>query len=503
MIDIHRASSPEPTRLVTTENFHTSTAKHLRDHFPYATLSHCWGKSQPLRLLTRNMEQMKQGILRVALPRVFNEAIEVCWKLGIQYLWIDSLCICQDSEEDWIKESSQMGKVYSSAVINIAATGSTDCHGSLWDATRKCPSVGVVSWAVVPESEYVVVENSIEWAKSFLGQPLLRRAWVQQERHLATRMIHFAKSGLVWECRTTAATESYPIQVPDALRPFHDRRNRFWREDFIEDDGAWSVLIADYSKCELTFNKDKLVALYGLVSALESKGLARGRYWAGIFEADLPYCLLWTRAAMDKARWPRVRPDNYRAPSWSWASLDCPIWTEWASGTAESPLVSLCEVKGDDITSSTGSQLSICIVGPVTKANITRKRAWVEAFGRGVERVQGISYSVGHILSPMNPEHNGENVGTAPEVTKFWDDPWNDVIFDDLDEANLEKDVWLAPIYECEKWTEGSDAGMRLLGLLLEEVKTDLFRRIGAFSIGHRSDQDALKQLPALAYEVI
>ncbi|KAF2472603.1 HET-domain-containing protein, partial [Lindgomyces ingoldianus] len=268
---------------------------------------HRWGGTQPLQLLMHNMAQLKEGISRQSLPRVFSDAIAICWQLGIRYLWIDSLCICQDSEEDWNRESGLMGIIYTQAIINIAATAAVNSDGSLFSSMGGNPSVGLISWGVVPGREYIVVENNLEWAKGFSHQPLLRRAWVMQERLLATRMIHFAGSELIWECRTLTATESYPVQVPSVLRSFHERRNRFWKTDFTEDDGAWSVLIQDYSKCELTFSKDKLVALSGLVSILNSRGLSRGRFFVGI-------------------TWEMVRPSNQRAPSWSWASLDCPVW---------------------------------------------------------------------------------------------------------------------------------------------------------------------------------
>ncbi|ORY19521.1 heterokaryon incompatibility protein-domain-containing protein, partial [Clohesyomyces aquaticus] len=112
--------SSEPPKLVETKNG-------IGTEFcspAYATLSHCWGNSQPLRLLMQNKLQHLQGIPLSALPRVFSEAMTVCRNLGIRYLWIDSLCICQDSEEDWAQESALMGAIYSHAILNIAATGS-------------------------------------------------------------------------------------------------------------------------------------------------------------------------------------------------------------------------------------------------------------------------------------------------------------------------------------------------------------------------------------------
>lgn len=491
LLDIGR-SNVEPVKLLDSSGGLTQISNPV-----YATLSHCWGDSQPLRLLTSNLQEFQQGILREKIPKIFSEAIEVCWHLGIQYLWIDSLCIIQDSMQDWARESQLMGMVYSRAMINIGATGSTNCHEKLFNVANEAPSAGLIVWEAVPQTQYVVIENSIGWAKSFMNQPLLQRAWVMQERLLATRMVHFTESQLIWECRTMAATETYPNGVPDALSSFHDRRNRFWRTDFTEDDGAWAALVSEYSKCELTFSRDKLIALSGLVSALEAAGLARGRYWAGMWEADFPYCLLWRRAAIDQSKWPEARPSDYRAPSWSWASLDYPIWTDWASGTSESPLVTHCQVKEDRGPSFAASlllyfPLSICLHGPLTQVEIQTKKPWVEAIGRGIERVQGISYSIARIRDKQT-------------TVEFWDDAYNDVIFDDFDVSNLRKARYCAPIYECEEWVPDADYDTRILGLLLERCgqEDEKFRRVGAFSIGYPPDQKVLKQLPNWTYVIV
>lgn len=495
LLDVGVAWSSDPVRLVTFD------AGRLPDFKPsYATLSHCWGGSQPLRLLTSNVDRLKEGVTREHIPRVFSEAMEVCWHLGIAYLWIDSLCILQDSQEDWERESQAMGTIYSQATINIAATSSPNCEAALFHSSQTPPTAALVNWEAIPNRPYVVVENDIEWRKSFMNQPLLRRAWVMQERLLATRIIHFTQSELIWECRTNTTTESYPIQIPSALRPFHDRRNHFWRSDFTQDDAAWATLVADYSKCELTFSKDKLVALAGLVSALKTAGLARGRYWAGMWEADFPYCLLWTRGAVDRAKWSgAARPETYRAPSWSWASLDYPIWMEWASGNEEVELVEgweVEEVKGPNFGTSLllYCPLSIHITGPIVEVEVALKRPWVEAIGRGIERVQGVSYSLVHAWIEDDEEKH-----------QFWDEPCNDVVFDDFDETVLGRRVWCAPIYECAEWVqEGEiDNDKRLLGLLLEKVDTRTFRRIGAFTVGWFDDREALKRLESRSYTIV
>ncbi|KAE8453294.1 hypothetical protein EG329_011361 [Mollisiaceae sp. DMI_Dod_QoI] len=54
--------------------------------------------------------------------QTFQDAIWVTQSLGFSYIWIDSLCIVQDDEDDWRQESALMSQVYGNAVVNIAAT---------------------------------------------------------------------------------------------------------------------------------------------------------------------------------------------------------------------------------------------------------------------------------------------------------------------------------------------------------------------------------------------
>jgi hypothetical protein len=67
---------------------------------------------------------MKEGILEKDLPKTFKEAVFVTRQLGIRYLWIDSLCIVQDNEEGWQKESSKMQSGYRNSYLTITASKS-------------------------------------------------------------------------------------------------------------------------------------------------------------------------------------------------------------------------------------------------------------------------------------------------------------------------------------------------------------------------------------------
>ena len=93
----------------------------------YVALSHCWGKHQPLRTLTSNYPTLTQDGIRLSqLSPVFRDAVRVCHRLGVEFLWIDSLCIIQDSKEDWERESARMCDYYENALFTISAASSPD-----------------------------------------------------------------------------------------------------------------------------------------------------------------------------------------------------------------------------------------------------------------------------------------------------------------------------------------------------------------------------------------
>ena len=96
---------------------------------PYLTLSHCWGSADIPKLTAG---QSSPTIPINDLPKKYKDAISIARFLGVSYLWIDSLCIPQDSKEDWEKEAAVMNKVYENAFCNIAATASRDGYGGLF-----------------------------------------------------------------------------------------------------------------------------------------------------------------------------------------------------------------------------------------------------------------------------------------------------------------------------------------------------------------------------------
>lgn len=146
------------------------------------------------------------------LPRTFRDAVAITRQLGIRYLWIESLCILQDSEQDWHAESSKMSSIYQNSVLTIAAShgidGSKGCFATRDGfLTQPHPFVRLGS-----QGEKLLVAR-LGLAISWSAPPIMllaTRAWVYQEEMLSKRVLYYHKSGLAWRCRTSKASEAYP-----------------------------------------------------------------------------------------------------------------------------------------------------------------------------------------------------------------------------------------------------------------------------------------------------
>ena len=132
-----RTRNPRPPRRVLDLGYDQSqpTIRLLEDKewaYRYATLSHWWGESQPLKLTRQTREQFLKEIRSRNLPRMFQDAITATRLLGLRYLWIDSLCILQDSKTDWEEQCAEMCRIYRDSYVTIAGPAASSCdHGFL------------------------------------------------------------------------------------------------------------------------------------------------------------------------------------------------------------------------------------------------------------------------------------------------------------------------------------------------------------------------------------
>ncbi|CZR67745.1 uncharacterized protein PAC_17644 [Phialocephala subalpina] len=317
--------SPEkrlPTRLLDVSN-----PDHLRvietDHLPastiYLTLSHRWGSGHSMSLTTKTYDAFSKSTPLSLLPRTFRETIELTRLLGVHYLWIDSLCIIQDSQEDWLHESSMMGEVYAHDDYWLPRLISS----SLWTNDDATPR----DYIVYPDFDPAYPEV---WKNLVEETPLGERGWVLQERILSPRVVHFAANQCFWECCQDTAGELFPKEtfrhdgflkkIVASVPPDH--------EAFPQNQAVlytyWDAMVEKYSRCDLSFESDKLVAFAGLAQrACRQLNLGPSEYMAGLWRPTIAQGLLWRVARYD----PRRRAVTGRGPSWSWISREGTVYT--------------------------------------------------------------------------------------------------------------------------------------------------------------------------------
>jgi hypothetical protein len=175
----------------------------------YVALSHCWGQArqQPTHFTQvkedldhftekKNVDAFMEEIIISRLPKTFQDAVLTTRSLGIRYLWIDSLCIIQDDEEDWRYESKRMENVYSSAYVTIAAcSAKSSSDGFLVDR----PSRNYAT-IVAFDGPVYLAEAADDFERDVEKSILNTRGWVLQERALSRRTIHFTSTQVYWEC---------------------------------------------------------------------------------------------------------------------------------------------------------------------------------------------------------------------------------------------------------------------------------------------------------------
>ena len=293
------------------------------------TLSHCWGGQVPLRLMRENLPAFQEGIEYSKLPRTFQDAVQITRGLLIRYLWIDSLCIIQDSETDWIQEAATMADVYRHSWCNIAATKAKDgrdgCFGRR-DIRSVIPCSVMANWQYAPKQLLQLWDLKI-WDSNIDDRPLSTRAWVLQEVLLAPRILHYDKDQVFWECLELRACELFPNGIPNntsqkiSLDAYSIRNDVIlkYHNPLFQRYRLWQRAVEDYSKHSLTFpDKDKLIAISGIARSL----VPEQEYLAGMWKSILPHQLMW-ECRLDSTS---TGSKSYWAPSWSWASIDGPVF---------------------------------------------------------------------------------------------------------------------------------------------------------------------------------
>ncbi|KAF5657735.1 hypothetical protein FHETE_10265 [Fusarium heterosporum] len=359
----------------------------------YTALSYCWGKEASLRTETENVEDMKAGIAFKDLPSVYRDAVALTRELGVKYIWIDALCIIQDSHSDWERECSMMAETYANAYLTIAAASSASVTDHFLRPALKPPPHAAQEQRVI-HSETMQSKNGPvllkaramwptgahwKWQDSADQQPhiepLTKRGWTLQEKVLSTRLLSISAMEMTWTCKEKIACEC------GSRLNYHRELGQTPLSQISKPEEAfnfWHKVVENYSKRRLTQIADKLPAISAIAAIIQQR--IGSQYVAGLWTDNIDLDLLWRRPGLS-----RVAAANspYIAPSFSWASIKGEVdYLCFRNGQIpyekSSEVLEVSSVSGPDAPLGRVSSSRLVIRGPLAMGYIERKpRHWI------------------------------------------------------------------------------------------------------------------------------
>ena len=384
-----------------------------------------WGKGEFFKLKSDNLALLKAGISYNLIPKTFQDVIHLARGLEARYIWIDALCILQDSAEDWAQESNRMADVYAYGLLNICVSNA--------DANTGCsPTRNPLYWShcvVANSGTQLVMAAHESYMPDVNEKDVLRRGWVFQERLLSPRTIYIGNEECMFECSSAISTERSPIwweptdrvskrmfrklmeagtEAATAVRQFTQgqKPHPYEKDGLLRKLGeVWEKVVGAYIGTSLSFPSDRLPALAAIATALRD---ATGfDYAAGHWYELLPLGLLWHRSGFRGSVW--LAPPRKRFPSWAWASAEIsdhrclshahPNYERWFKTECAKPLgwqVSLPQNRTAVLGEVEGARLRISGI-------VTRIAGWKLGVEEGKESFE-MSFDNGKVLSTFEPD---------------------------------------------------------------------------------------------------
>ena len=309
----------------------------------YACLSYCWGSGhQSIQLTSSNLPSLVKGISFRLLPQSIQDAILTVRRLGLRYLWIDALCIIQDSLDDKAQQIEQMHEVYSNAYLTISAANADGCSRGFLAKRDRLYSDGDVPPIRLPflcskggKGRFLRPKGGVghvtlvTYGTPTRREPLYRRSWPFQEYLFSPRVLMYGSDQMLWICQ-----QDNPCGIGATFKdggPAHDSsvtelkymRMFLFRHHVISPGFArrnlWIDLVIEYSPREQSVRvpDDKINALRGIASRYQD--FMEDDYIAGLWKSWLIPGLMWKRSGKIHHR----RKRQY--PSWSWLSIDSAV----------------------------------------------------------------------------------------------------------------------------------------------------------------------------------
>jgi len=438
---------------------------------PYAALSYCWGGTQTFTTTTASLDERKLGFSTSDLPKTLREAVTVAHEMGLKYIWIDSLCIIQDSDVDKTLELPKMPVYYGNAYVTISASITESADGSFfeveggcdkhpdWDLTNdlvqlkyRAPLPITVRYTQDNSSEdgtsedpgestfsldepltgldevdeatlhqldaqlggllktdFIYVREESKYSN--VDEPISQRGWTLQERLLSPHILSYGTK-LIWYCRSArhcdGGSEDWSFdKLGNELLSISGHSSRaappesfidvFSRNQLYE---TWHKVVTEYSQRDLTYGSDKLPALSGVTA--EFARLSGDTYLAGLWKGNLASELMWT--TNPEVDFEPIK--DWRAPSWSWASVDLPVTFEKLSNDSRK----VCTI----IDASVNIKASGNLFGAITSGILVIEAPLVKADPRLLRDVM-MEEAQGPIAHETNDDHELERQARNPK----------------------------------------------------------------------------------------
>ncbi|PMD30065.1 HET-domain-containing protein [Hyaloscypha variabilis F] len=384
----------------------------------WVALSHCWGSAMMLNTTKDTLKLREQKIPFKDLPLSFQDAVTITRKLGYRYLWIDSLCIIQDSVEDWNTESGSMGDTYSNAVFCIAAEAAPDSSLGIFESSKRERFLGLVKGQYVRPSNRTkgllwLRENSAGTSRSSgyisrdleplisMEGPLSQRAWALQENFLAPRIIRYSQKELKWSCRSFKCVEEEPHRRTPCDGSKHIFRTPKPAGQLpisgLDQDKpillCWYKMVNEFVARKLTFEVDRLPAISGIAKEIRSRIRGTYTYRAGLWQEDIHRGLLWSTKGQ------ALPGSQYSGPSWSWASV---TWSDFAPTTTYNVEYTAPFDPNTSNLSPLYSSSDTSIVSVVVEPSSSNKDPYLKVRSVALN-LDGLTYSFDSLLGVSRP----------------------------------------------------------------------------------------------------
>ncbi|OTA88703.1 hypothetical protein M434DRAFT_14919 [Hypoxylon sp. CO27-5] len=310
---------------------------------PYFALSYVWGsKTSPFQTTSSNIDAMKtpESITDQALPKTIVDAMELTKEMDVDFLWVDRLCVIQDSDTDKAVQIPQMDLVYSRAAMTIVAT----CGAAFDGLAGINGTPRIINQKTARVAKNLSLMDVLHLDQSYQDSRWTTRGWTFQEGLCSRRTLIITSNQIFWSCESAKCCESIAFEAfPTTVAPndmvFHVLSGHRVFGEFGGGNnfayGELDSMIRGYCNRKLTVQADALDAFTGVLRRVEVN-TGHEFYWghsvSARFDESLAWCnIVWypdhewqaqdlpeRRRELHRVRSEDGSVDKVKFPSWSW-----------------------------------------------------------------------------------------------------------------------------------------------------------------------------------------